>query len=334
MKEEMMNNDLEILLHKKLTGQATEAELVALAMLQESDDVMAESKAVRDIWEGALAYTPKVVFEANSAFAKFMQNVESETTLASTTQPVREVEARIVKMPLRRMLSIAAAFVGLLAVGALVLRYNNQSIETRSQTLAHTFNDGSVMHMAPHSQVRVLGDRSIVLKGNAFFDIKHNPEKPFEINMPDQTKVTVLGTSFTIDQTDKGIYVSLLEGSVRMSKGQESITIVPGQQAIWKGNTLMVADVASSNAYSLQTGSLNFQDAELLDVIHDFERHYNTELILVSSDKVQVMDGCTLTAHNISAKDPLTAAKGIAAVFGGEAYLIEDQIFIKNFSCK
>ena len=272
-------------------------------------------------------------FDANAAFTKFLQNVKNETEISVTSRVPEPFEARVVKLPLRRILSVAAAFVGLLAIGSLVFRYNNNTIETRTQVLAHTFDDGSTMRMAPHSQVRILGDRSITLKGNAFFDIKHNPEYPFEINMPNQVKITVLGTSFTVDQTEKGLYVSLLEGSVKLSKGSETVIIIPGQQAIWKDDKLSVGQVSSNNVYSLQSGALNFQDAALLDVIHDFERHYNTDLILISSDMVQVKDGCTLTAHNISAKDPLTAAKSIAAVFGGEASLIDDQIYIKNFSC-
>ncbi|NMH86848.1 FecR family protein [Flavivirga algicola] len=76
--------------------------------------------------------------------------------------------------------------------------------------------------------------RQIALKGEAFFDVARNEEKPFVVSSPNFT-TTVLGTSFNIDSKGKKPSVSVIEGKVAVNKkeSEQLYLLEKGDKAIY-----------------------------------------------------------------------------------------------------
>jgi transmembrane sensor len=72
--------------------------------------------------------------------------------------------------------------------------------------------------------------REVVLSGEAYFDINHNPEKPFIIHTG-KVKTTVLGTAFNIRADDRQVIVSVTRGKVRVENGSQVLAVLtPNEQ--------------------------------------------------------------------------------------------------------
>lgn len=97
--------------------------------------------------------------------------------------------------------------------------------------------DSSKIILRPGSTLTYVNDfsgdtREVALVGEAYFDIKKNPSKPFIIHSGD-IKTRVLGTAFTIDATDleKGVQVFVERGKVRVEKKNKVLAeLVANQQ--------------------------------------------------------------------------------------------------------
>jgi ferric-dicitrate binding protein FerR (iron transport regulator) len=80
--------------------------------------------------------------------------------------------------------------------------------------------------------------RNIEITGEAYFEVAKDPTKPFIVSIcsaacEDKGKVEVLGTHFNIMAYDdeNSVKTTLLEGSVKVSKGNILRMLSPGKQA-------------------------------------------------------------------------------------------------------
>ncbi len=288
--------------------------------MAESADLASSGNSLEDLLDSSI---PSVKFDAGKAFAKFQLEVkqETQTTPVPTMAPVKEATVR--RLNIRRMASIAAVMLCVLAT--VFLLQQDQAFTTDGTVASVMLEDGSNVVIAPGSKVEVISDRAVRLEGNAFFDIEHNPSKPFTVELS-QSAITVLGTSFTVE--DKGDYaeISLREGSVRLEDEDESITIKPGEKAIAVNGKLLRATVLSPNAYSLATGYLTFDQTPIEQVLGDLMRHYNMSL---SSN----LDGCTLTASRLDLDSGVDALDRVAKVLGAEVIMTDQGYHLQGTSC-
>jgi ferric-dicitrate binding protein FerR (iron transport regulator) len=83
-----------------------------------------------------------------------------------------------------------------------------------------TLNAGSTFTISKNFNERI---REVALEGEAYFDIEHNPEKPFIIHTTSMN-IKVLGTIFNVKaySTDKTLETSLLKGSVEVTLKNEN----------------------------------------------------------------------------------------------------------------
>jgi len=63
-------------------------------------------------------------------------------------------------------------------------------------------------------------ERSVTLTGEGYFEVAHNPRKPFIVQLPDDSKVEVLGTRFNINSypDEARISTTLIEGPCASKK--------------------------------------------------------------------------------------------------------------------
>ncbi len=109
--------------------------------------------------------------------------------------------------------------------------------ERRSNTLS----DGSRITLNTNSRVRVrLGRyiRQVILdKGQARFDVAHDPSRPFSVRAGEQ-QIVAIGTAFDVRWTDEHLSVVLIEGRVAILP----VSAVPTASALRTAPTLEAGD--------------------------------------------------------------------------------------------
>jgi ferric-dicitrate binding protein FerR (iron transport regulator) len=78
-------------------------------------------------------------------------------------------------------------------------------------------------------------NREVYLEGQAYFDIAHNPEKPFIVHTG-KLETTVLGTAFTVEARpgEENITVSVARGKVKITRVKKVLGfITPGEQIVY-----------------------------------------------------------------------------------------------------
>jgi transmembrane sensor len=122
------------------------------------------------------------------------------------------------------------------------------TVTAYNKVLTDTLPDGSVIHLNKRSSITYAAkfkpNREVKLTGEAFFDVVHNGEAPFTVNVVDVT-VRDVGTAFNISSNSNRIEVIVENGVVDVSrkkhsielKKQEMVTIKPGDQDLRKEQT-------------------------------------------------------------------------------------------------
>lgn len=135
--------------------------------------------------------------------------------------------------------------------------------------------------------------RSVILKGEAYFEVARNVSKPFVVEV-DEMKVKVLGTSFNVKSyvDEPGVYTTLVEGSVAILRdGQPEKKIKPGEQAYYnKGvGTLSIAEVDVNEFTSWKDGLFYFKDIALEEILRIVSRWYDLEVFYMNQGAKSVI---------------------------------------------
>ncbi|MGN8071024.1 FecR domain-containing protein [Mucilaginibacter sp. 22184] len=122
--------------------------------------------------------------------------------------------------------------------------------------------------------------RNVSISGEAYFEVAKNKKMPFVVSFGNQ-KVEVLGTHFDIraysEQPGK---TTLLEGSVKISNGNQKHLLVPGQQAVYDtgARKFDVKTVDTEDVVAWKNGLFLFDNTELEQVVLELARWYNIDV--------------------------------------------------------
>ena len=124
--------------------------------------------------------------------------------------------------------------------------------------------------------------REVSLKGEAYFEIAHNKEKPFYVNSID-IQVQATGTAFNVMayKNENNLQVTLTEGGVNIEKDQQIISkLTPNLQfSINKENgKFIVQTVDPRVATAWKNGMFFFENEPLNSIIRKLSRWYEAEL--------------------------------------------------------
>lgn len=142
----------------------------------------------------------------------------------------------------------------------------------------------------PKKFIKSLADRSVILEGEAFFEVAYNEEKPFIVNT-NGVNVKVLGTKFNISAYDNDPLISttLVEGSVEIvddRNNNNSIIIRPNYQASFQKENmrLLSKKVKTSDYTSWIHEKIIFNDILFEELLNKLERFYNVEITNENED--------------------------------------------------
>ncbi|PWK69820.1 FecR family protein [Aminobacter sp. AP02] len=176
---------------------------------------------------------------------------------------------------------LAAMFVHLGLVDRLRADFYTTVGEVRNVTL----EDGTLVSLNTDSAiaVRFAGPerRVELLRGEAFFDVAKNPDRPFVVADDTMTAIAI-GTRFAFRSSGVHGDVQVEEGAVEVRSGAEHTVLKAGDMAsLSEEGALSVRRIDVANAVAWKDNKLVFSGAPLRDVLATLERYrYGSLLVL------------------------------------------------------
>lgn len=151
-----------------------------------------------------------------------------------------------------------------------------------------TLNSGSSIS---YPKLFIGNKRQVSLKGEAFFEVAHNPEKPFLVTAS-TLKTWVLGTSFNIRayENSPSIKISLETGSIRISsEGHEMATLKPDEQLSYHkvSSDFSISNHETDKDISWLDNVLELDDHSLEEAQQIVERWFNVKLQVTTKENTK-----------------------------------------------
>lgn len=125
-----------------------------------------------------------------------------------------------------------------------------------------------------------LSERRVQLDGEAYFEVTHNPRRPFIVETSDDAAVRVLGTEFNVKAyaSDPTIAVVLLQGSVEFTQGSTSLLLEPSQRLLYdkaSGESSVENLKQADQSILWSRNTICFRDTPMREVIRELGRWYD-----------------------------------------------------------
>lgn len=169
-----------------------------------------------------------------------------------------------------------------------------------------TLADGSKVWLNATSSIRFPAsftgnERKVELSGEAYFEVAKNPAMPFTVAV-NGMNVEVLGTHFNINSyTDEDIAkTTLLEGAVKVTKGNVMALLSPGQQAQLTANGQIGVnkniDVEETVAW--KNGFFNFNSVDIENIMRQISRWYDVDVFYQGSVSKETFSGVGVSRNS------------------------------------
>lgn len=124
-------------------------------------------------------------------------------------------------------------------------------------------------------------ERKVELTGEAYFEVAKNKNQPFKIDA-NKMGIEVLGTHFNVNTypDESSIKTTLLEGSVKLSSGNNHKLLKPGQQASLSSKSefdIRVVNVEEAVAW--KNGYFIFDNENIQDIMRKVARWYDVDVV-------------------------------------------------------
>ncbi len=184
------------------------------------------------------------------------------------------------------------------------VKYNTLSVPKGSKPVELTLADGSLVWLNVASSITYptafLGkERKVQITGEAYFEVFHNEASPFTVASND-VDVKVLGTHFNVNAYDDedNLKVTLLEGSVKVSKGSNNGILKPGQQAQVAKEVKIVNCADLEQVMAWKNGRFKFSRTDLKVIMREIGRWYDVDVEYQGNIPVQLYNvGVPRTAN-------------------------------------
>lgn len=276
MKE--LENHIESIITRKISGEiATDEQLVLDEWLAVSAENERYFQNLQKIYSQATEATSEGMppIDVNEEWQRFKNSVRPES--ARTTYQTNWIR-------------IAASIVVISVLGYLIwfnaFRADNVTVLADHSGQIITLPDNSVVTLNKDATItypRAFADdsRTIIMKGEAFFEVTRNEKKPFTVNLG-LSSVEVLGTSFNINAEDDNdrIEVVVNTGKVRFATSKESVVLIKGEKGTFMKNMNMISKVQNKdiNFMAWKTRQLVFNDVDLDVVIQTVNKIYDSQI--------------------------------------------------------
>jgi len=294
---ERPNFDIDDLIGKVLAGEANldEQDIVDSWCREHSDNQKYFDQA-RSIFERAATFNVQISFDTDAAWQKVRNRIHQGPAGV-------QVEFRV--SGFWRAARVAAGLLLLAAASVWVYTWLQApapvvEMVADATTAQDTLPDGTTAFLNKKSAITYQFDkktktRKVALKGEGFFEVKHEEEKPFVIEA-EEAIVRDLGTAFNLkaypDQDTVEVVVK--EGVVQFyTKDDPGLNLVAGETGIYSKRLKSFTKLqrADTNVFAYRTGVFAFHAVDLRSVIERVNEVYDARISL-GSEKIA---DCRLT---------------------------------------
>ncbi len=277
----MNQSEIDILIHRNLTGAATPEEKNALELwLTEGESHPEYYRQLRTLWAEAEPVDYDLAADTEAEWEKVRRRLIPEAS--ETVAPVRKMRPRWLPYA-----AAALLIVGLFALWRLFLAgppapvlaqtYETAAGEQRTLSLA----DGTEVVLNAASWLGVVegfngAERRLHLRGEAFFAVASDSLRPFFVEA-DAATAQVLGTAFNFSAYPDApnVRIDVTEGVVGFSvDGEAPLRLPAGEAAEWSPAQGVHAVPYHDQAAAWRDGRLVFAGVPLSQVLRTLERHY------------------------------------------------------------
>ncbi|RVU01214.1 FecR family protein [Mucilaginibacter limnophilus] len=276
----MKETQLSVLIDKYLSGSCTPEE--ARVIEGWYDALQPEQRNFFDGQEKAINASAERSLRAIRE--KLQMGDDSYTAQISQIRPVR-----------RQWQWLAAACIlVLISVGGMLLMKRNAAEHyvvlsaATGQIKGFQLPDGTRVLLNAGSQLKYCADynekkRRVWLDGEAFFDVKHDKQKPFDVEAGD-FKTHVLGTAFAVSAYPGALVktVTVTRGKVQVSNTKKVLgLLLPDRSLEYTENTgiTRLRGVDAGKMVSWTAGKLAFIDMPMQDIAIHLQRWYGVKFI-------------------------------------------------------
>ena len=157
--------------------------------------------------------------------------------------------------------------------------------------VSFTLPDGSTGMLNSGSSltysVPFINNRKLALSGEAWFEVKHDVEHPFEIEALNAS-IKVLGTSFNLSAYKDDNYVELVlnKGKVEFynKANNERIMMKPSERLVFRDGVINKTIIDTSKFNGWTEGKLIFRGDPMNEVARRIMRWYNVDIVLADKE--------------------------------------------------
>lgn len=220
------------------------------------------------------------------------------------------------------------------------------NMEMRANTTVNPITihlpDGSAVTLEPGASIQYVQgfnerERKIILRGNGFFDVQKNADRPFSV-VSGEITTTALGTSFRVIENEEGVTVKLYTGKVVINKSGSAkqwagpVYLLPGTAmtySVKQAKTTVAVFTPETkkrisaeinikrNKKQLAGTEINFDNTPLQEVLAHMEDHFAIKIqydqTVINNHyftgKILPTDSAELLLHIIGNMNGLTIKK-------------------------
>ncbi|MBR8534008.1 FecR domain-containing protein [Carboxylicivirga sediminis] len=254
---------------------SAEEEQVLADWRQQSSDNAAYFTQMQKVWDNSCALVAFRSVDVGCDFEKFKTRVG--------------MQSKLIKLSFKRKLMRFAAVMipALVIIAAYTLHQSVpgfgkwEAFATDEEVDSIVLIDQSEVSLNKNSFLAYEKDfegdaRKLKLRGEAYFKVAKNPEKPFVVKVGN-AEVKVLGTEFNIDENRRNntITLSVTEGRVMFTSGSEKVEVSAGERAVLSNDKIVKSPLYSSNCIAWKTGTIIFEKASLDEVLETVVDHFS-----------------------------------------------------------
>ncbi|MEJ1241103.1 FecR domain-containing protein [Chryseolinea sp. T2] len=277
------------LIAKYLAGEASQEETAHVVAWQKESEVNRQYvEQFNAIFSHAASVKSFQSFDTDAAWLRVKSTLEKDTKVVQFPSPQ--------KRDFNLYWKIAAGLLLTVLAGVYFLR---QPVGTRdavvvashTETVSDTLPDGSNVFLNKESKITYAYDkkadeRRVRLKGEAWFNVKHDKEKKFVIDI-DGVLIRDIGTAFNVKAPENSntIEVVVSEGEVMFYTANDSgVYLREGAKGVYdKQLKKFTIEQPEANVLAYKTRVFNFTNAELVNVVRQLNAVYNKQIELSPS---------------------------------------------------
>jgi transmembrane sensor len=237
---------------------------------------------LKEVWDASKHLALISSVDENKAWEKFRARIKS----GETAIPVHKKKDR-------NWLKIAASIILIATIASVTYLFINRQpaveeliVQTGSNVLTDTLPDGSVITLNKESSLLYRSsfsgkERVVTLKGEAFFDVSPDKEKPFIVHVND-IDVRVVGTSFNIKSKNDKTEVIVESGIVRVTSAGKTVELKAGERVrLDNAGTEMVKEQTTDKLYNYyRSREFVCDDTPLWKLVEVLNEAYEANIVI------------------------------------------------------